>query len=46
MGTGALARGVQGFLKHHPKVESFHFGGQGEGGLGATVVVLKGKGKA
>lgn len=45
MGTGALARGVQGFLKHHPKVESFHFGGQGEGGLGATVVVLKGKGK-
>ncbi|MEG2798674.1 MAG: endonuclease MutS2 [Erysipelotrichaceae bacterium] len=46
VGTGALCKGVQNFLKRHPKVESYHFGGQGEGGLGATVVVLKGKGKS
>lgn len=45
VGTGALCRGVQGFLKKHPKVESFRFGGQGEGGLGASVVTLKVKGK-
>lgn len=44
MGTGALRKGVHDFLKRNPRVESFHMGGQGEGGLGATVVVLKQKG--
>ena len=45
VGTGALRKGVHDYLKHHPRVESFHMGGQGEGGLGATVVTLKQKGK-
>lgn len=44
MGTGALRKGVHDYLKHHARVESFHMGGQGEGGLGATVVTLKQKG--
>ena len=44
MGTGALRKGVHDFLKRNPRVESFRMGGQGEGGLGATVVVLKQKG--
>lgn len=44
MGTGALRKGVHDYLKHNPRVESFHMGGQGEGGLGATVVTLKQKG--
>ena len=46
MGTGALRKGVHDFLKRNPRVESFHMGGQGEGGLGATVVALKQKGSA
>lgn len=45
VGTGALRKGVHDYLKHNPRVESFHMGGQGEGGLGATVVTLKQKGK-
>jgi len=40
-GTGALRTGVQNFLKKHRSVKSFRFGGQGEGGLGATIVELK-----
>lgn len=43
MGTGALRKGVHDYLKHQPRVESFVMGGQGEGGLGATVVTLKQK---
>lgn len=43
MGTGALRKGVHDYLKHNPRVESFVMGGQGEGGLGATVVTLKQK---
>lgn len=44
-GTGALRKGVHQFLKHHARVEAFRMGGEGEGGLGATVVTLKMKGK-
>lgn len=40
-GTGALRVGVHNFLKKHRSVKSFRFGGQGEGGLGATIVELK-----
>lgn len=42
-GTGALRQGVHTFLKRNPRVESYRVGGQGEGGLGATVVTLKQK---
>lgn len=42
-GTGALRQGVHNFLKKHPRVESYRVGGQGEGGLGASVVTLKQK---
>lgn len=45
VGTGALRKGIHDYLKHHARVESFHMGGQGEGGLGATIVTLKQKGK-
>ncbi len=45
MGTGALRKAVHSYLKKHSKVESFRMGGQGEGGLGATVVELKQKGR-
>ena len=43
MGTGKLRAGVHDYLKHNARVESFVMGGQGEGGLGATVVTLKQK---
>ena len=45
MGTGKLRKGVHDYLKHNQRVESYTMGGQGEGGLGATVVKLKQKGK-
>lgn len=44
-GTGALRTGVHTYLKRNPYVEEYHMGGLGEGGLGATVVTLKQKGK-
>lgn len=40
-GTGALRNGVQRYLDRHPRVESYRSGGEGEGGLGVTVVQLK-----
>lgn len=40
-GSGALRTMVQDYLKKNPNVESFRFGGEGEGGVGATVVTLK-----
>lgn len=40
-GTGALRELVRSFLKNHPQVESFRFGGENEGGMGVTVVILK-----
>lgn len=45
MGTGALRKAIHSYLKKHTKVESFRMGGQGEGGLGATIVELKQKGR-
>lgn len=41
-GTGALRSAVQEFLKKQKYVESYRLGGEHEGGLGATVVTLKG----
>ncbi len=40
-GTGALRKGVHEFLRNHRNVKSFRLGGQGEGGVGATIVELK-----
>ncbi|HHY18797.1 MAG TPA: endonuclease MutS2 [Firmicutes bacterium] len=40
-GTGALRKGIQDYLVSHPQVKEFRDGGQGEGGIGATVVELK-----
>ncbi len=40
-GSGALGRGVHAVLARLPQVESFHLGNAGEGGWGATVVLLK-----
>jgi DNA mismatch repair protein MutS2 len=41
-GTGILRQAVQKYLKAHPVVESVAFAEQNEGGLGATVVRLRG----
>lgn len=40
-GTGAIRNLVQDYLKKHKAVESFRYGGAGEGGMGVTVVTLK-----
>lgn len=40
-GTGALREAIHDFLRRNRKVKSFRLGGQGEGGVGATVVTLK-----
>ncbi|MGL5540163.1 MAG: endonuclease MutS2, partial [Erysipelotrichaceae bacterium] len=45
VGTGALRKAVQEYLKTSRLVEDYRYGMQGEGGLGATVVKLKRKGK-
>lgn len=39
-GTGALGRGLQEYLKTHPAVAAYRYGGAGEGGSGVTVVSL------
>ncbi len=41
MGSGALARAVHEHLKKCDFVKEFHYGGQFDGGMGATVVVFK-----
>lgn len=40
-GTGAIRKLVQEFLKKNKSVESFRYGGEGEGGMGSTVVTMK-----
>ena len=40
-GTGALRTGVVDYLKTSRYVKNFRFGGQGEGGVGCSVVTLK-----
>lgn len=42
-GTGALRKAIHDYLKKSKYVDSYRLGGEGEGGLGATVVTLKGK---
>lgn len=43
VGTGALRKAVQSYLKTSKLVEHYHYGMQSEGGLGATIVKLKRK---
>ncbi|MGL5042827.1 MAG: endonuclease MutS2 [Culicoidibacterales bacterium] len=40
-GTGSVRQAVQGFLKKQQNVQSYRFGGAGEGGVGATFVTFK-----
>lgn len=40
-GTGALRKGVQEYLSHHPHVKSYRIGMHGEGDAGVTIVILK-----
>ncbi len=40
MGTGRLRKAIHGLLDGHPLVGGFRDGGETEGGLGATVVLL------
>lgn len=40
-GTGALRKGVQKYLKKCTYVKDYRFGGEGEGGVGVTVVTFK-----
>jgi DNA mismatch repair protein MutS2 len=40
-GTGVIRELVQKMLKENRNVESFRYGGQGEGGSGATIVTFK-----
>lgn len=41
VGTGALKRGLQDFIRNHPYVASSRAGEFGEGGAGVTIVTLK-----
>lgn len=39
-GTGALRKGVEAFIKTHPRIKSFRLGAHNEGGSGVTVIEL------
>ncbi|MDR2202351.1 MAG: endonuclease MutS2 [Clostridiales bacterium] len=39
-GTGALGRGLQAYLKKHPRARSVRWGGYGEGGSGVTILEI------
>lgn len=41
VGTGALREAVRKYLDKKAFVDSYRFGGEGEGGVGSTVVTLK-----
>ena len=41
MGSGALARAVHEYLATCDFVKEYHYGGQFDGGMGATIVVMK-----
>lgn len=40
-GTGTIRNLVQDYLRKNKNVQSFRYGGAGEGGMGSTVVILK-----
>jgi DNA mismatch repair protein MutS2 len=42
-GTGVIREMVRNYLKTAPEVESYRYGGAGEGGQGVTVITLKQK---
>lgn len=44
-GTGALRTAIHKYLKNNKHIDSFRLGGEGEGGMGATIVSLKRGGK-
>ena len=40
-GTGALRNAVHAYLKKNKHVKSYKLGGEFDGGLGSTIVILK-----
>ena len=40
-GTGIIREMVQDFCRKCPYIDSYRYGGAGEGGLGVTVITLK-----
>ena len=40
-GTGAIRELVQDFCRKNKFIDSYRYGGAGEGGLGVTVITLK-----
>lgn len=40
-GTGVIRELVQSYLKKSPHIDTFRYGGEGEGGFGVTVITLK-----
>ena len=41
MGTGAVRKAVQDYLKKHPQVKSYNDAPANQGGNGATIVLFK-----